>query len=328
MAESLLECVPFRRQDDAGLLRLVETLRSALDPDALELEYLFLPRRQWYRRRFQRNRVLAARGVSAARRRPTEPFSLRVPFHAVDLVTGTLSLVRVARRPWTGAEVRRFELLQPFISQLLEAAARCEAHGRARWCLSVAATRADAPTLLLDGCGEIVWTNEAAEALLSGKDRDEVRVVSEDGHEVPMLTHIARLARSEPKPSRSRLALTTGRSLEACVSLGRNADGDGEDLTVVSLRPLASVTIEDVRPRLLLRGVTDREAEVVRAVLEGKRNAEIAAELCITEWTVKDHLKHIFLKLGVCSRAGLLGALYADPRSASPGPTPPGSPSC
>jgi len=71
-----------------------------------------------------------------------------------------------------------------------------------------------------------------------------------------------------------------------------------------------------VKERLATRGVSGREAEVVGAVLEGLRNAEIAGRLFITEWTVKDHLKHVFSKLGVSSRSGLLKALDAAPRSA------------
>ena len=59
--------------------------------------------------------------------------------------------------------------------------------------------------------------------------------------------------------------------------------------------------------------MSGREAEVVGAVLEGLRNAEIARRLFITEWTVKDHLKHVFSKLGVNSRGGLLRALDAGP---------------
>ena len=68
-----------------------------------------------------------------------------------------------------------------------------------------------------------------------------------------------------------------------------------------------------MRERLATRGVSGREADVVGAVLEGLRNAEIARRLFITEWTVKDHLKHVFSKLGVGSRSGLLKALDAAP---------------
>lgn len=59
-------------------------------------------------------------------------------------------------------------------------------------------------------------------------------------------------------------------------------------------------------------GLTDREARVLAAVVEGKRNKEIAVELAITEATVKTHLNRIYRKLGVSDRlqAGLAAAGY------------------
>jgi DNA-binding NarL/FixJ family response regulator len=48
--------------------------------------------------------------------------------------------------------------------------------------------------------------------------------------------------------------------------------------------------------------LTDREQEVLRLMAQGKENAEIAAELVITERTVKFHVGNIYAKLGVTSR--------------------------
>jgi len=48
--------------------------------------------------------------------------------------------------------------------------------------------------------------------------------------------------------------------------------------------------------------LTDREAEVLRALATGQSNKEIARVLFITEATVKAHLKGIFTKLNVLSR--------------------------
>jgi two-component system nitrate/nitrite response regulator NarL len=56
----------------------------------------------------------------------------------------------------------------------------------------------------------------------------------------------------------------------------------------------------------LRRALTHRELDIVRMVVLGLRNAEIARRLNLTEGTVKSHLHHVFEKLGVDSRVGLL----------------------
>jgi two-component system nitrate/nitrite response regulator NarL len=56
-------------------------------------------------------------------------------------------------------------------------------------------------------------------------------------------------------------------------------------------------------------GVTPREREIIREVVEGATNKDIAARFKLSEQTVKNHLSNIFDKLGVSSRLEL--ALYA-----------------
>lgn len=51
--------------------------------------------------------------------------------------------------------------------------------------------------------------------------------------------------------------------------------------------------------------LTSREAEIVRLVATGLRNAEIASRLLIAEATVKTHLTNIFEKLGLRDRVEL-----------------------
>jgi len=57
-------------------------------------------------------------------------------------------------------------------------------------------------------------------------------------------------------------------------------------------------------------GLTPRELEIVRMVVGGSTNKEIAEKLAIGENTVKSHLTHIFNKVGASSRIEL--ALFAE----------------
>jgi DNA-binding CsgD family transcriptional regulator len=59
------------------------------------------------------------------------------------------------------------------------------------------------------------------------------------------------------------------------------------------------------RPRVGWLGLTEAEAAVVRLVVEGLSNREIADRLFLSRYTVETHLKHVFAKLAVESRTGL-----------------------
>lgn len=50
-------------------------------------------------------------------------------------------------------------------------------------------------------------------------------------------------------------------------------------------------------------GLTDREGEVLRPIASGMSNGEIAAQLFLSETTVKTHVNHIFAKTGSRDRA-------------------------
>ena len=54
-----------------------------------------------------------------------------------------------------------------------------------------------------------------------------------------------------------------------------------------------------------VRGLTGREAEIVRLVATRKSNKEIGVALEISPRTASTHLSHIFEKLGVRSRGEL-----------------------
>ncbi|MFJ4786200.1 response regulator [Streptomyces sp. NPDC088794] len=67
---------------------------------------------------------------------------------------------------------------------------------------------------------------------------------------------------------------------------------------------------EPARPRRELKGITDREREVLTLVGGGLSNTEIAAELCITVATAKTYLTRLFTKLDARDRVQLVITAY------------------
>jgi DNA-binding NarL/FixJ family response regulator len=56
--------------------------------------------------------------------------------------------------------------------------------------------------------------------------------------------------------------------------------------------------------------LTDREKEVLQLVADGSSNREAATTLFIGEASIKTHLQHIYVKLGVRDRASAVGEGY------------------
>jgi DNA-binding NarL/FixJ family response regulator len=71
----------------------------------------------------------------------------------------------------------------------------------------------------------------------------------------------------------------------------------GESALSPTVAAMLMGRLRDPRPVL-----TDREAEVLRAVAEGATNRQAAASLHLSEATVKTHLVHVFDKLNVTTR--------------------------
>lgn len=57
-------------------------------------------------------------------------------------------------------------------------------------------------------------------------------------------------------------------------------------------------------------GLSPREQDVVDLTVRGASTKQIAQALYISEYTVKDHLAHIFEKVGVRGRRELVKRLY------------------
>jgi len=110
-------------------------------------------------------------------------------------------------------------------------------------------------------------------------------------------------ASMEPRPHRDALDDTAAAGrLRSEAARGR-MDGDAVEavLEAAGHRPSRKAS----RPA----GLTRREAEVLLHVAHGRSNREIASALWISEKTVRNHVEHIYAKIGVTNRIG--ASLYA-----------------
>jgi DNA-binding CsgD family transcriptional regulator len=107
--------------------------------------------------------------------------------------------------------------------------------------------------------------------------------------------------RARVRDGRTRWAV-----LEASRLVG-DGDGDGDEEVAVLI---SAADADDLGALLLAAyGLTAREREVWREVQLGRSTVEIARRLSISPYTVQDHLKAVFGKVGVHSRGELVERL-------------------
>jgi DNA-binding CsgD family transcriptional regulator len=92
------------------------------------------------------------------------------------------------------------------------------------------------------------------------------------------------------------------------VSLHAAALGGSMGRVTVFIEPSAPLEVASLI--LQAHGLTRREGELVRLVLHGLDTGQIAELLGISGYTVQDHLKSIFDKVGVSSRKELVARIF------------------
>ncbi len=83
--------------------------------------------------------------------------------------------------------------------------------------------------------------------------------------------------------------------------------GERADQVAITIRAATAAEALDLLCRAY--GLTRREAELIRLLVGGLSTQQIAERLYITPYTVKDHLKSIFERVGVGSRGELVGVI-------------------
>ena len=232
--------------------------------------------------------------------------SLVIELEPGGQIRATCTLCGAGRGPV--ASPAAISSLRPLLDgALLALVERCNSSHQLEVVADILGASEDA-TLLVDGHGEIVYVNARGDALLSMHTEQPMARLGRAGTPTPLLhlvgAEISALRASAERSRRQSLVLGDGMTweLEVVTLSGRGST----PYTLVILAPYHVPTGDELRTRFASCRVTARESAVLAAVLEGMKAVEIADRLGITEYTVKDHLKHAYAKLGINSRSQLL----------------------
>ncbi len=174
--------------------------------------------------------------------------------------------------------------------------------------------------LTIDGSGCRAYSNRALDVLLDTDARRPIGSAAPPPY-VPIDQHreywhilgetMHALSGHEPFVAHIELVSRLHRRWRVRVSVTPFPSDDGTALGVWVIRPIpdaATVAVDgDPTPwRSELAPLTPREREVLDLLLEGRRVASISRELCVSEHTIRNHLKSIFRKLDAHSQTELI----------------------
>jgi len=114
------------------------------------------------------------------------------------------------------------------------------------------------------------------------------------------------IERGEDPGQPARVRIRTGTGRWAIVEAARL---EAEAGIAVTIRPAGTGDVLDLVCRA--HGLSARERELVALVIEGLDTRELAEQLFISRYTVQDHLKSVFAKVGVGSRRELVSGVFA-----------------
>jgi DNA-binding CsgD family transcriptional regulator len=222
---------------------------------------------------------------------------------------GFMSLLRTPERPdFSADDVAIAEAVAPALAQALQRSILT--HGEPE------APSPDEPgVIVLDRELALIATNEGAQHWLGE--------LPNGPHALPPFIHavaVVALGHTDgavgAAPPRVRLRTRTGTWLHVHATA---LDGAAGRTVAIVIEPARRDHVSPVLAHAY--GLTPREREVATLIVEGCNTAEIADRLVIARYTVQDHLKAVFDKVGVRSRHDLVRALCS-PATPDAVPTP------
>lgn len=256
--------------------------------------------------------------------RPLDSWHIAVMnVHRDDVYLAPMAFSRTRRqRPFGEADLRGLRALAPHLNRALRVTLRLKEMEARASALAEMSDRALTAIVLTDAFGHLAEANSLARAILAENDglaiRDGVLRAArgEDCIRLSRLIQEAAGARLMPMSGVMQVSRPSGRRpLGLVVSPTRNATspfGRSHAVSIVFADPERAA---EANAELLARlyGFTTREAAVAALLVRGRSPAETAAELAMTENTVRTHIRHVFDKMRVERLADLVRLLMQGP---------------
>jgi DNA-binding CsgD family transcriptional regulator len=162
--------------------------------------------------------------------------------------------------------------------------------------------RLDRAVVVLGKKGRLQWGTEPAERWISeyfGPGQDAGHLPEDLRRWVEHQRSVLVDQRDIPLPQRSLVRKRAGKRLLVRFV----ADNLEDHHLLILVEQYIGLSAESLKSSL---GLTDREAEILLGIAQGKTNKAIAEDLYVSPLTVKTHLQRFYRKLGVESRAEAL----------------------
>jgi len=301
-------------------------IRGSFNPHSIQLLIQHFPANRFYRLTWSGpgERFAVDQGPAQFPVPPSGALTLDVA--APALFSGRLMLCRNEPESFSESERRGFVDCRPYLERCIRQMIQLRRMADENRILLTVLDSSDTSIFLFDDTLQITYANNCADELLSRQTEELLAVSLTEDKAVKLLQFLLESIPSRPQPARGRgsrrstppssprenvprrnLLLTNGTRFDMTVVPLVPREGDSRGIHyLVILREMHRFEMSQARPGLLQSGLSEREIEVVANLLNGLKNAEIAERLKISSYTVKDHLKHIFQKLGLRSRSELV----------------------
>lgn len=189
--------------------------------------------------------------------------------------------------------------------------------------MEIIAQRAAPGILIFNLQSKLVYMNSEAHTIFSSPARTSNS--KQNGHPfVPqevyeLCNHLKRRLKitGNGRPDSSVSAITVRHSPPIVYALRgmffqdhEQAGNHGAKFFMVIIEKFSHARGMDLARAKELFHLSSRELEVAKLVLRGCSNKDMAEKLFVSEYTIKDHLKHIMKKMGVATRAKIMSKIF------------------